>query len=187
MKVAYILYDNLTLLDFVGLYDPLSRLQSQGHLPDFTWDLCGTTPKIRDNFGLQITVDQVLPDLSGYDLIFVPGGFGTRKLQYDVIFMDWLKTAAPVPLKTSVCTGSLLLGAAGFLTGRKATTHFNEYPALLPYCNEVVEEEIIVEDGGVITAGAVASSLPLGLYLCNKFVGPERTEAIRKSMAYRIR
>ncbi|MFT6000959.1 MAG: transcriptional regulator GlxA family with amidase domain [Neolewinella sp.] len=184
MKAAYVLYDNLTLLDFVGLYDPLSRLQSLGHLPDFTWDLCGVTPQIRDNFGLQITVDRVLPDLGSYDLVFVPGGFGTRELQHDPTFMDWLKTAEQVPLKASVCTGSLLLGAAGFLTGCKATTHFNEYAALRPYCGEVIEEEIIVDDGGVITAGAVASSLPLGLYLCNKFVGPERTEKIRMSMAY---
>ncbi|WP_020567039.1 DJ-1/PfpI family protein [Neolewinella persica] len=184
MKAAYILYDNLTLLDFIGFYDPLSRLQSQGHLPGFTWDLCGISPQVHDNFGLKIVMDRVLPDLSDYDLIFVPGGFGTRELQHDPTFMNWLRTAAPVPLKTSVCTGALLLGAAGFLNGRKATTHFNEYPALRPYCGEVVEKEVIVEDDGIITAGAVASSLPLGLYLCNKFVGPERTEQIRKSMAF---
>lgn len=184
MKAAYLLYDNLTLLDFVGLYDPLSRLQSQGHLPDFSWDLCGPTPTIRDNFGLEITVDRVLPDLAAYDLIFVPGGFGTRELQHDTTFMSWLQTAGPVPLKTSVCTGSLLLGAAGFLADHRATTHFNEYDALRPYCREVIEAEVIVDDGAVITAGAVASSLPLGLYLCNKFVGPERTEQIRRSMAY---
>lgn len=183
MNAAYILYDNLTLLDFVGFYDPLSRLQSQGHLPEFTWDLCGISAQIHDNFGLTITMDRVLPNLSTYDLIFVPGGFGTRKLRHNAKFMNWLETAGPVPLKTSVCTGSLLLGAAGFLAGRKATTHFNEYAALRPYCGEVVEEEIIVEDDGVITAGAVASSLPLGLYLCNKFVGAERAEQIRRSMA----
>lgn len=183
MKTAYILFNDITLLDFIGVYDPLSRLQSQGHLPDFSWDVCALTPTVVDGFGLETKVDLVAPDLSGYDLIVVPGGYGSRDLQEDPEFLSWLKTAANVPLKTSVCTGALLLGAAGFLKGHRATTHFNEYEALAPYCATVVREEL-VDDGPVITAGAVASSLDLGLYLCNKFVGPERTEAIRKSMAY---
>ena len=185
MKAAYLLYDNLTLLDFVGLYDPLSRLQSQGHLPGFSWETCAMTATIKDSFGLEIAVDKVQPDLSTYDLLFVPGGFGSRELKYDQTFLAWLKTAEEIPLKTSVCTGSLLLGAAGFLHDHRATTHFKEYAALSPYCAEVIEEEVIVDDGKVITAGAVASSLELGLYLCNKLVGPEKTEQVRKSMAYR--
>jgi len=184
MKTAYILFDNITLLDFIGVYDPLSRLRSQGHLPDFSWDLCALTPTVTDSFGLQISVDLVAPDLSGYDLIVVPGGHGTRALRYDPRLLDWLGTATNVPLKTSVCTGALLLGAAGFLRGHRATTHFSEYEALAPYCATVVRETL-VDDGKVITAGAVASSLELGLYLCQKFVGSERSESIRRSMAYR--
>jgi len=186
MKAAYILFNNITLLDFIGVYDPLSRLQSQGHLPDFSWDVCALTPTVIDGFGLETKVDLVAPDLSGYDLIIVPGGYGTRTLQHDPDFLAWLSTAAPVPLKTSVCTGALLLGAAGFLKGHRATTHFNEYEALAPYCATIVKNEL-VDDGAVITAGAVASSLDLGLYLCNKFVGPERTETVRESMAYAMK
>ncbi len=185
MKAAYLLFDGLTLLDFSGLYDPLSRLRSQGHLPEFDWDTCAMTPTIKDSFGLKITVDKVQPDLGGYDLLFIPGGFGTRGLQEDQAFLAWLKTAGPVPLKTSVCTGALLLGAAGFLAGHRATTHFNEYQTLAPFCAAVVREEVVVEDRGIITAGAVASSLDLGLYLCRKFVGPEKTALIQTSMAYR--
>jgi len=183
MKAAYILYNDITLLDFIGVYDPLSRLQSQGHLPDFSWDTCALTPIINDAFGLGVEVDKVSPNLRGYDLLIVPGGFGTRMLKDNPAFISWLQTAADIPLKISVCTGSLLLGAAGFLEGQRATTHFNEYDALAPYCKEVVREEL-VDDGAVITAGAVASSLTLGLYLCEKFVGREKTEAVRRSMAY---
>lgn len=183
MKVAYILFNDITLLDFIGVYDPLSRLQSQGHLPNFSWDTCALTPTITDSFGLGIEVDETCPNLSVYDLIVVPGGFGTRILKDNPAFINWLQTAADVPLKTSVCTGALLLGAAGFLKGHRATTHFNEYDALSPYCREVIREEL-VDDGEVITAGAVASSLTLGLYLCEKFVGPEKTKAVRKSMAF---
>ncbi|MEM9258243.1 MAG: DJ-1/PfpI family protein [Bacteroidota bacterium] len=183
MRLAYVLYDELTLLDFIGFYDPVSRLQSQGHLPDFDWDLCAMTPTIKDSFGLEITADLVKPDLGTYDILYVPGGFGTRSLQHDKAFLAWLKTAGPVPLKTSVCTGSLLLGAAGFLEGVRATTHFNEYASLAPYCKEVIHERI-VDAGSVITAGAVATSLDLGLYLCEKLVGSEKTVVIRKSMDY---
>ncbi|MFT7121122.1 MAG: cyclohexyl-isocyanide hydratase [Neolewinella sp.] len=183
MKIAYILFDNITLLDFIGIYDPVSRLKSQGHLPELSWDLCAITPTINDSFGLETTVDLVLPNLSAYDMIIVPGGFGTRELQADKNFTDWLATAKAVPKKVSICTGSLLLGSAGFLTGHRATTHFNEYANLVPYCKEVVKERI-VDDGEVITAGAVASSLDLGLYLCRQLVGAEKTEVVRKSMDY---
>ena len=183
MKIAYVLFDDLTLLDFTGIYDPVSRLKSQRHLPDLRWDLCALTPTVRDSFGLSVAVDKVRPDLGTYDLVIVPGGMGTRSLRHDDDFIDWLKTAAAVPQKASVCTGSLLLGAAGLLTGRRATTHFNEYATLAPYCGEVVRERIVV-DGAVTTAGAVASSLDLGLHLCRTLVGEEKTERIRRSMSY---
>lgn len=185
MKIAFVLFNDITLLDFIGVYDPICRLRSQGHIPDLSWDLCAITPTIKDGFGLELTIDRLRPDLREYDMIIIPGGFGTRLLQRDEEFMDWLRTAQLVLHKASICTGSLLLGAAGFLKGHRATTHFNEYDALVPYCQEVVKERI-VEDGGVITAGAVASSLDLGLYLCKKLAGPKAAEQIRKSMDYPV-
>jgi cyclohexyl-isocyanide hydratase len=75
------------------------------------------------------------------------------------------------------------LGSAGFLKNKTATTNFNEYKTLENYCDDVVKYRI-VDDGNVITAGAVASSLDLGLYLCEKLVGSEKTKEIRKSMDY---
>ena len=184
MKIAYVLFEELTSLDFVGFYDPIQRLRSQGYVPDLETTVCALTPTVRDNFGLEIKAAAVAPDLSAFDLIFLPGGFGTRALQTDPTMMEWLATAADVPYKVSVCTGSLLLGAAGFLRGRRATTHFNEYDALRPYCAEVVKQEVVVADGDVITAGAVASSLPLGLYVCERLAGAEAAEQVRRSMAY---
>lgn len=68
----------------------------------------------------------------------------------------------------SVCTGSLILGAAGSLKDKKATSHFNEYDTLEKYCKQVVKKRI-VEDGNIITAGAVSSSIDLGLYVCEKW------------------
>lgn len=183
MKIAYILFDGITLLDFIGIYDPVSRMKSKGFRKNLSWDLCATTNTIKDSFGLTIQIDKVKPNLSDYQMIIVPGGYGTRKLQFDNDFNTWMKTAKEIPYKVSICTGSLLLGSAGFLKGKAATTNFNEYQTLEKYCNNVSQNRI-VEDGDVITAGAVASSLDLGLYLCKKLVGEENAEVIRKSMDY---
>ena len=83
MRIAYILFDGITLLDFVGIYDPLSRIKSKKFIEDFSWDLCGVADSIQDGFGLKVAMDKVKPDLSAYDMVIIPGGFGTRKLQFD--------------------------------------------------------------------------------------------------------
>ena len=184
MQIAYILYDGITLLDFIGIYDPISRLKSMDFLPDLSWDICAPSKSVQDSFGLEVGVNQVASDLSGYDMIIIPGGFGSRVLAEDATFVKWLQTAEKVPFKVSICTGSLLLGAAGFLKDKKATTHFSEYENLERYCSAVIKDRI-VEDTGVITAGAVAASLDLGLYLCEKLAGTEAKEQIRARMNYK--
>jgi cyclohexyl-isocyanide hydratase len=183
MKLAYIIFDGITWLDFIGVYDPLSRLKSMKYIPELSWDICCYSETAKDNFELEIKATRVRPPLSGYNAIIVPGGHGTRELQSNMEFINWLKTAEPVPYKISICTGSLLLGAAGFLKNKTATTNFREYEALRPYC-EKISTERIVEDGNVITAGAVSASLDLGLFLCNKWAGPHAAEEVRKRMAY---
>ena len=184
MKIAYILFNGITSLDFFGIYDPVSRLKSMGFLPDLEWDICGNTSTIKDHFGLEITIQKINPHLGEYDGIIVPGGFGTRDLQDNSTFIHWLKTAKDVPFKISICTGSLLLGAAGLLKGKKCTTHFNEYDALARYSDNVVKGHI-VEDEDIITAGAVAASLDLGLYLCEKWAGVSARKQIATSMNYK--
>lgn len=183
MRIAYIIFDGITWLDLIGVYDPISRLRSMGYLPQLRWDICAFTPTAKDPYGMEITPTRIQQSLSGYDAIIVPGGFGTRQLQHDSAFIAWLQTATDVPYKISVCTGSLLLGAAGFLTHVQATTNFGEYDALQPYCKAVLRQRL-VDDHQVITAGAVASSLDLGLYLCEKWTGKDAREAISKRMDY---
>lgn len=139
MKIAYILFNGLTVLDFVGIYDAIRRVRAFLYIPDFDWDVCWFTDKVVDNFGLELRPNSVRNDLGGYNVINVPGGFGKRKLQFDTEFMDWFKTSASVKTKTSVCTGSLLLGAAGYLKNKRATTNYQFYQELKPYCKTVVE------------------------------------------------
>jgi transcriptional regulator GlxA family with amidase domain len=183
MKIAYIIFNGITWLDMIGVYDPLSRLKSLNYLPDLEWDICSFTSTAADNFGLEIKPTRVKGPLSGYDCIIIPGGHGTREMQFDQEFLSWIKTAEDVKTKISICTGSLILGAAGFLRNRKATTHYAEYATLKPYCREVVKDRI-VEDNGVITAGAVSASIDLGLYLCEKWAGPEVRHEIRMRLDY---
>ena len=183
MKLAYIIFNEMTSLDFIGIYDALSRLKSMNYLPGLSWDICSYSETVKDNFGLEFKPTKIKNSLTDYDAIIIPGGYGTRQLQFDTGFIDWIKTADKVKYKISICTGSLILGAAGFLKNKTATTNYNEYEALKPYCGKVSMDRI-VEDGDTITAGAVSASIDLGLFLCNKWAGQNAAMEIRKRMDY---
>ncbi len=184
MKIAYILFNDFTILDFIGVYDAVLRLKTMNYIPDLQWDLCSLTDEVRDELGLTLLTNKRGVSLRSFDALIVPGGDGTGPLQQDRQFIEWLQTASREAWKISVCTGSLLLGAAGFLNDKKATTHFDYYETLQQYCKEVVADRV-VEDGNVITAGAVSSSIDLGLFLCHKWAGADAATAIRKRMDYR--
>ncbi len=183
MKTAFIIFNNMTALDFIGAYDPVTRLKSMGFMPDFEWDICSFTEKVSDDRGLEFVPQKIRTSLTNYDLIIIPGGSGVRTLIYDEDFTKWLLTASPVKLKASVCTGSLLYGKAGFLGGKIATTHPNFYKELKNFCREVSSLRI-VDEGDIITAGGVASSIDLGLYLVNKFAGEEVKNKIAVQIDY---
>lgn len=183
MKIAFIIYNGMTALDFIGVYDPVTRLKTMGFAKDLQWDICSHTRELKDSTGLEFTPTKVGESLQDYDMVIVPGGPGSRKLINDENFIEWLKTAGACKLKVSVCTGSLLLGAAGFLKGKKATTHPDAFNDLKRFCSSVVDQRI-VDKGEVITARGVTSSIDLGLYLCDKLAGREAKEKIRKQMDY---
>ena len=116
-------------------------------------------------------------------LLVVPGGLGTRILQHDKAFIDWIRTSKSVKLKASVCTGSLLLGAAGFLKDKRATTHPNAFEELKRYCGQVFNDRV-VDEGDVVTARGVTSSIDLGLHLVERLAGAETRTRIAKQMDY---
>jgi cyclohexyl-isocyanide hydratase len=186
MKAAFVVFDRMTCLDFVGFYDPVSRLKAMKIMEDFQWRVCAMTPQVVDDRGLRLEADAVGEPLSAYDMLFVPGGFGTRSLQHDRAFVDWLRTARPAPLKVSVCTGALLLGAAGFLEGRRATTHPNAYKELERYCGTVVQERV-VDEGDVITARGVSSAIDLGLHVVQRLAGADARDRVADQMDYPYR
>lgn len=178
MKVAFVVFDGMTALDFVGIYDCITRLKSMGFMPALSWEICALSDQVSDDHGLQVASTWTSRPLESFDMLVVPGGLGTRQLQHDGNFTEWLKSGESASLKVSVCTGALLMGAAGFLTGRRATTHPSAYGELEPYCREVVSERV-VEDGDIITARGVSSSIDAGLYVVSRLEG----EAVRRKIA----
>lgn len=183
MECALVVFDRMTALDFVGFYDPLTRLRSMGIIDDFRWRICSNKPVVVDDRGLRVEAQAVEEPLESYDLLFVPGGLGTRDLQHDARFIGWLQGARSVPLKVSVCTGALLLGAAGFLRGRRATTHPTAYDELAPYCG-VVAHERVVDEGDVVTARGVSSAIDMGLHIVERLAGSDARIRIAAQMDY---
>jgi cyclohexyl-isocyanide hydratase len=184
-RIAFLVFPRLTVLDFVGGYDALRRVAAMGVDPEVTHRVIGTEREIVDDSGLVVKADAVYEDLAGFDLLYVPGGFGTRTLVDDARFMAYLRSWGNHRPIVSVCTGALLLGAAGYLKGKRATTHHAAYDLLRPHCAEVIIDRRIVDEGQVVTAGGVSSSLDLGLYLVERFWGRAAREKIAAQMAYR--
>ncbi|MEK8130748.1 DJ-1/PfpI family protein [Paenibacillus filicis] len=183
MKMAFILFDKMTALDFVGFYEAVTWMGILRAKEEVSWDFCSNQEEVTDDRGLTIKVSQVCPELSVYDLIFIPGGLSTRQLRFDTDFISWIQTARDVEYKVSVCTGALILGAAGFLDGKKATTNPSAYDLLAPYCAEVIRERF-VRDGNLFTGGGVSASIDLGLYVIESLTSPEVARQVQDKMDY---
>jgi cyclohexyl-isocyanide hydratase len=184
-RIAFLVFPRLTFLDFVGAYDALRRVATMSVDPGVSHRIIGTEAEVVDESGLVVKPDAVYEDLAGFDLLYVPGGFGTRALVDDRRLIDYLRSWGAARPLASVCTGALLLGRAGYLRDLRATTHHRAFDLLRPLCREVVTDRRIVDEGRVVTAGGVASSLDLGLYLVEKFWGAPAREKIAAQMEYR--
>lgn len=183
-RIAFFVFPRLTLIDLVGGYDALRRVARMGIDRTVTHRIIGTEPELTDDSGFVVRPDGVYEDLDPYDLLYVPGGHGARDLLEDARCVEYLRGWGKEKPIASVCTGALLLGAAGHLEGLRATTHASALEDLAPYCAEVVRERI-VDEGRVVTAGGVTSALDLGVHLVAKHWGPEAALTIAHQMEYR--
>jgi transcriptional regulator GlxA family with amidase domain len=133
---------------------------------------------------LALHADKSLDELSEPDVIVVPGGYGTRELMADEALLGWLRHAHEhSQFTTSVCTGSLLLAAAGILDGLEATTHWAALDLLADYGATPVSTRV-VEQGKVITAAGVSSGIDMALTLVARAAGPELAQAIQLGIEY---
>jgi len=183
MRIAFVLFDGMTLLDFAGMYDPVTRLRTMGFLPDLGYATCAQKSPVISSEGLRLLPDTIGCALSSYDYILIRVGDGIANLVKDRPFLDWINVRNERTVVAAVCGGALLAGAAGLLRDRKATTHPNLQGLLTKFAGDVVTERI-VEDRRVITAGGVTAAIDLGLYLCERIAGPGVREKIQRQMDY---
>jgi putative intracellular protease/amidase len=180
MKIAIPLYDRFTALDAVGPYEVLQRIPGA----EVIWlaaepGLVGT-----DTGRLHLQADAAFEDVPDPDILVVPGGTGTDAVLDDERLVGWIRRAHETSeWTTSVCTGSLLLGAAGVLDGLEATSHWLDIQDLERYGARPTGRRV-VEQGKVITAAGVSSGIDMGLVLAARIGGPELAQAIQLGIEY---
>lgn len=180
MDIAILIYDRFTALDAVGPYEVLSRL------PDSRTTFVGETagPKRTDTGMLALSADAALAELPSPDILLVPGGPGQVALMDDGPVHEWLRTAHQTSTwTTSVCTGSLILGAAGLLAGTRATSNWQALEELGGLGAEVVPERVVF-DGKIVTAAGVTAGIDMALTLVQRIVGDELAQAIQLGLEY---
>jgi putative intracellular protease/amidase len=179
MDIVIPIYDDFTALDAVGPYEVLSRI---GGTVRFIGREAG--PVRTDNGMLTVLAEASLADAPAPDVIVVPGGVGTRALTTDDVWLDWLRAVhATSQWTTSVCSGSLLLGAAGILDGLQATSHWLELETLRQWGAEPTGQRV-VEQGKVITAAGVSAGIDMALTLAARLVGEDAAKAIQLVIEY---
>ena len=180
MDIVIPIFDRITALDAVGPYEVLSRL------PGARVRFLGLTPgpKRTENSMLALTADGTLQEVPEPEVIVAPGGHGTRELLHDETLLTWLRHAHESSrFTTSVCTGSLLLAAAGILDGLEATTHFAAMELLARLGARPVTRRV-VEQGKVITAAGVSSGIDMALVLAARIAGDDVAQAIQLGIEY---
>jgi len=182
MQIAAVLFERLTALDLIGPYEVLQRL------PEAAVTFVGhRRGEVRtDNGFLGLTVDATFDELPHPDVVVVPGGVGTRALLEDEPLLSWLRTAHETSrYTTSVCTGSLVLGAAGLLEGLTATTHWANLEMLRKFGAEPTSERVVEHlDRRIITAAGVSSGIDMALRLSELLVDDIAAMAMQLMIEY---
>ena len=180
MQIVFPIFDNITALDAVGPYEVLSRLPGA----EVVFAALEPGPKRTTNGVLALHADAALSEVPRPAIVVVPGGFGTRALMHDERMLDWIRTAHETSdWTTSVCTGSLLLGAAGLLRGLRATSYWLALDMLRDLGAEPTLERV-VEEGKVITAAGVSSGIDMALRLAELVAGADVAQSIQLSIEY---
>ncbi|MFE2297590.1 DJ-1/PfpI family protein [Streptomyces sp. NPDC059445] len=180
MQIAIVLYDRFTALDAVGPYETLGRLPDA----DTVFVAERTGPVRSDTGRLALTADKSLAEVPHPDIVVVPGGPGQSDQMDNPVLLDWLRAADATSLwTTSVCTGSLLLAAAGLLEGRRATSHWLALDQLERFGATPTGERVVF-DGTYVTSAGVSSGIDMGLTLLGRIAGDEHAQAVQLLTEY---
>ena len=182
MQIAIMLYPGFTALDFIGPYESLH------YLPDadvrFVWHEPG--PVTADSGVLVVGATHSFDETPAPDLVLVPGGFSTLQHARDDKVLEWVRRVhRGTQWTTSVCSGSVILAAAGLLEGKRATSHWAALPVLRTFGVDPVGDERIVDAGDrIVTSAGVSAGIDLGLWLAGRIAGEAKAKAIQLSMEY---
>lgn len=180
MQIAILLYDGFTALDCIGPYEVLSRLP--GADVRFVSSAGGVVRT--DTRALAVLTESTIDDVPAPDIVLVPGGPGDEAAAADRRVLDWLVRAhESTKWTTSVCTGSIVLAAAGLLDGLEATTHWASYDRLrdrgaLPVARRFVRQ------GKIVTAAGVSAGIDMALYLVAAEAGEEFAQGVQLAIEY---
>jgi len=178
LQIVIALYPGVTHLDFTGPHQVLTRT------PNADLIVASMGGQDIDAEGLTFTKLADLAKLERCDVLCIPGGFGTADAMVDEAFMAQIRRlGAGAKYLTSVCTGSLILGAAGFLKGKRAACHWAWRDLLVPF-GATVGEERVVRDGNVITGGGVTAGLDFAFVLLAELASPEYAQQIQLGLEY---
>ncbi|MFT4048607.1 MAG: DJ-1/PfpI family protein [Solirubrobacterales bacterium] len=179
MKIAALVFDDITALDLIG------PLEVFGNIPGTEIVFVGASETVTaERTGLALGAPARFEDVAEADILIVPGGYGTRPLTKDQPTLDWIRAIDETTTwTTSVCTGALLLAAAGLLDGRPATTHWLAYDELRALGAEPTEQRVVFSDKYVTGAG-VSAGIDMALELTRAIHGPELAQAIQLGIEY---
>jgi len=192
-KVGILVFPDVEVLDFCGPFEVFSvtRLDEERRQldpsPYEVLVIAEHTGVVVATGGLKVVPDRGMEDCPPLDLLVVPGGWGTRREMMNDRLIGWLaKRSRQVETVTSVCTGSLLLGKAGLLDGRRATTHWRvlgEMRRWFPAVN-VIDDEHVVEDGDLLTSAGISAGIDMALRVVARHHGAEVARATARQMEY---
>jgi cyclohexyl-isocyanide hydratase len=176
---GFVIFPNLTQLDFTGPLQVLNRL------PGATTHIVAKTREaVPSDCPLAIPPTATFADCPPLDLLCVPGGFGVDQAVEDEETLDFMRRAgARARYVTSVCTGAFILGAAGLLRGKRATTHW-AYHHLLPRVGAIPVKERVVRDGNTITGGGVTAGIDFAFVVMNEIAGPGVSQTVQLGLEY---
>ncbi len=180
MNTAILLYDRFTALDAIGPYEVLSRLPSAS----VTFVAVDAGPVCTDNGMLTVTAERSLAEVPAPELVLVPGGPGEVAARAGSPALDWLRAVHETSTwTTSVCTGSLILAAAGLLDGKRATSHWLALDKLRELGADAVSERVVF-DGKLVSAAGVSAGIDMALALAARIAGDSVAQAIQLGIEY---
>jgi len=180
MQIAYLLYDRFTALDITGPHDVFNSVP--GNESVFVAEQAG--PVRNESDTLSLVADASLAEVTSPDIVVVPGGFGNRMLLEHEPLHAWIRDVHETSTwTTSVCTGALLLAAAGLLDDAPATTHWLARDRLAELGAKPVPDRV-VEHGKIVTAAGVSSGIDMALHLVQTINGPEVAQAVQLGIEY---